>query len=761
MATVTPIQQTFLGGEISPRLRGQVRSELYQAALALSQEFRVTPQGSLLKRSGSQYVVGASEGVLRHIPVPGGKGFLLNFYNQGIACYDADGLWEKRGAALNSGDMNAERITNGDFGTSDGWTVASGSVDEWAEHPWFDGTVYTRPKVPGTPTPAALNPTAGVCTFAVGGAKITQMLTIRESGIHKFRFSLMVYHSDGVPDGPVAAISDGKTFTVRIGTTEGASDVYSFTETATTDWNDHKDAHYLTELDLDAGTLYLEIECDGYCGFTGFSLRGLSGYDSLAAPWTTAQLADIQTAVLQADYREGLFVVHPDVPPYWIWFDIFGAWHCEEVPFVSEPADWASDPTAEGKANYPSVAEVFQGRLWLSGCRFQPSRIWASTLPDVNPDIAPTDPVYRPDPLIDFTLGDSDKATDALDYKLAAKAGIRWMKGAQGALFVGTELGEHAIRSQAGVICTTDIQVTEESSFGGSTVPAELIGSQVGYISRDGRKLRMVGYSQERQAWLSADLTYPAEHLFATYGIEAIAQVRDPDDVLVLLRSDGDLACCTHIPGKAAAWWRLSLGGTCSVESMVSVPGDPTQLWCLVKRGAYYFLEVLTFTAQAAETYLDCWVTSTINHLNSKIEGLPFPDDSLVYVFVGSSLLATLQTVTGGEIQLPGVYLSDLAVTVGFPYTATATTLPVEAGSQRGTSQGSKRRWPKVRARLNNSALPSIGGELPSGTVSTLVTQDVQTNTLGHGDGALSIVQALPYRTEILALFGVLSGSEV
>ena len=43
MGTVTPIQQTFLGGELSPRLRGPVSSDLYRAALALSQEFHMIP----------------------------------------------------------------------------------------------------------------------------------------------------------------------------------------------------------------------------------------------------------------------------------------------------------------------------------------------------------------------------------------------------------------------------------------------------------------------------------------------------------------------------------------------------------------------------------------------------------------------------------------------------------------------------------------------------------------------------------------------
>jgi hypothetical protein len=41
------------------------------------------------------------------------------------------------------------------------------------------------------------------------------------------------------------------------------------------------------------------------------------------------------------------------------------------------------------------------------------------------------------------------------------------------------------------------------------------------------------------------------------------------------------------------------------------------------------------------------------------------------------------------------------------------------------------------------------------------MTGDVQANTAGHDDGHLHIAQPEPLRTEILALFGVLSSTEV
>jgi hypothetical protein len=100
-------------------------------------------------------------------------------------------------------------------------------------------------------------------------------------------------------------------------------------------------------------------------------------------------------------------------------------------------------------------------------------------------------------------------------------------------------------------------------------------------------------------------------------------------------------------------------------------------------------------------------------------------------------------------------------------------TLPVEGGTRRGTSQGSKRRWPVVKVRINDSVPPTVNDErpplkgtaartyLPISDPASRLSTDVQVNTSGADDGHLHIEQDQPFRTEILAVFGVLDASEV
>jgi hypothetical protein len=111
----------------------------------------------------------------------------------------------------------------------------------------------------------------------------------------------------------------------------------------------------------------------------------------------------------------------------------------------------------------------------------------------------------------------------------------------------------------------------------------------------------------------------------------------------------------------------------------------------------------------------------------------------------------------------------DKTFTVGLPYSARLVQLPLEGGLQTGSSQSAKRRRTKVRLRLNDSALPLVNGKRaaertpadPMNTGTDLITGDVDFNVLGwDDDGAVTIEQDLPFRTEVVAIFGNAQANE-
>jgi len=84
----------------------------------------------------------------------------------------------------------------------------------------------------------------------------------------------------------------------------------------------------------------------------------------------------------------------------------------------------------------------------------------------------------------------------------------------------------------------------------------------------------------------------------------------------------------------------------------------------------------------------------------SSISGLDHLETKEVVVLADGGTDKPNKTVSNGTISLEYDYF---VVTAGLPYTQTIKTLPQEAGSQRGTSQGKIQRINKVAFKVNNS----------------------------------------------------------
>ena len=149
--------------------------------------------------------------------------------------------------------------------------------------------------------------------------------------------------------------------------------------------------------------------------------------------------------------------------------------------------------------------------------------------------------------------------------------------------------------------------------------------------------------------------------------------------------------------------------------------------------------------------------------LVTPVAGFPDVDGNLEWVAQDP------QTVTaGGAITVDAEATS---VVVGVYAPRSFTTLPKEGGQPGGTAAGSKQRMVKLSLRLNDSALPLVDGvraapdrtpSTPMGTVEPRTTGDVVSRLLGwESHGQVTVTQDKPIRTEVLALYGVLSTSEV
>lgn len=710
---VSPIQSSFAGGEISPRLRGRVEAELYKRSLGTCLNFEPTPQGSLLRRGGTNFIAGIPAGKVRFIPMRmrDEQDFVLVLSDLEMRVYSVDS-----GVLISTPGAVAEMIVNGDF--SAGLT------------PWQD---YNGPTVVGNQ-----------CLLGPAGhsaqGRIYQSFTLAADQDVVVAFDVI-----GTPtsflrvilgDGPITppALPTNRKIDANIPPASGTG-------------------HQSWSLHLAAGTYCLMLagwddNVVDNVSVTYSTAVGSSGY-AIPAPWTADQLDRLQFASESA--LNVTYLAHPDVEPHYVQRAPSGSWTLAPITFTAPPSEW-------GSGNWPSVVEVFQSRLWLGATHLQANTLWASRTGE------PFDFNYQtetpPGSGTFETVG-----TDGLIVPVATKGAIRWLRGRQVLLF-GTDLGEHTLVASQGVLTPTDLQVRQESAFGSASEQAIDLGDQIVYVSRDHRKIRTIDYSREADAWQARDITFVAEHLTEA-GIQEAHYAPDPHGTLALLLEDGTLALCTYNRAEqVVGWWRAAVAGGTVLTAAVSDGPDGSVLFLGVERDSGNSLESIPLSeVHPARRYLDGAAVVDISAVTVPEDGtadVSVPDhlaEALCEVFIDGVYRGQVQAVAG----LVAIDKAGAELVVGLPFTSSARTLPYEGGNPAGTAQGSKRRFTKCMARLNDSAMPKIGGERPADRHPATnmdepeppFTGDVSVWARGWDDaGQVLIEQDLPLRTEVLAIFG-------
>jgi hypothetical protein len=335
----------------------------------------------------------------------------------------------------------------------------------------------------------------------------------------------------------------------------------------------------------------------------------------------------------------------------------------------------------------------------------------------------------------------------------------------QRVMLVGSEAAEHAMTSASGLIKTSDIDIQDASGFGSAPLQARHIGDQVLFVTSDRRKVRALDYSWEKQAWYSKAITWVAEHLIDS-DITELHFARTPDPLIIAVLASGELRVCTYDRGEGvAAWWRITTAGTVH-SAAVARTADGDELWLSVTRNGAVRVERIPLH-ETGVCYLDSAVTGLVAEA-ATITGLGHLEGLTVRIIIDGALYPD-QVVTAGAVTVDPE-LAGLTYVIGLAYTAKLIQLKLEGGVATGSSASAKRRRTKVRLRLNNSALPLVNGKRaserapadPMNTGTDLVTGDVDCIVLGWDeDGALTIEQDLPFRTEILAVFGSAQANEV
>ena len=757
MSSFYPIQESFLGGVLSPKAQGQVSSERYATGLDVCRNFIPTFQGSLKLRAGSRYVatINATETRLFDFSIPSLEDDAavlvtdtqVELYTRAGAIIDGLQLFKNPAFSLGlfSWTVDIPSLWNVDF------IVASG-----------------------------LSAYAQVTGDAANPSTISQrVVTDDATKTHRLRALVRYEYKDIFPSAV--------TLTVNVGTTEFGSEidqfVYDLTDEALNNFSINE--VFVPTVPNTQFYVTFSITCSGsditfYVAETQLLDSPSVAPVAFVSPWAKEQLSQIQSVT---DPSAGeMYFVHPNVAPYRMLRSKAGIWTFEIVPFkVTAPAGEvpAAPPVEWTGENWPSVCGIYQSRLYLGATPEEPSRLWGSRVGNY----------------LDFTLGANPD--DALDFSLLTKGSIEWLADHK-ILIIGVSTGEWISFGVNGAITPDDYQFIRQSGYGTASVQHDLAGRHVLYVSANRQKVRsLYDDGDNSNGWASNDIAFFAENLLAARILE-VSYALEPNYQMWCLMADGTCSKATYNPdwgdSSVIAWHQYVTEGVIdSLTAVSSIEGDST--FMVVRRANGLFLEYVT-AEESIEQYTDSYVVRNVQttaNFNGAFDGSYGEsfDGGLTGTTRGATGLAHLEgqtvrimalqydavtyellprahpdrVVTGGTVALEDWCVG--VVFIGLGIDAIAVTLPIDGGNQAGTGQGDKRRFNRIFGRFVNSASPLIDGRRLRSTIKTswgtdtdyLINQDEDVRVNGFTDGVITFTQDLPIRTEIAALFGKVASS--
>ncbi|TIM04240.1 hypothetical protein [Mesorhizobium sp.] len=729
MPTLYPIQDTFVRGEISPRLHARASLDLYRAALSRCENFLTLPHGGIRKRGGTYFCaeVKDSSKATRLIPFifSADQAYALEFGDLYIRVH-------AYGARVGTVEVATPYLEADLFDLQ----FVQSADQMWITHKNHLPQVLTRT--------AHTTWTLAEFVFLDGpyddiNTSATTLTPAETGAVHPDMTS------DTMPTG-TAACSAGTAYLafdrdngtdLNFGTTTGNVS-YDFAGTATKVC----DAYW--------------IRAVGGRGPAAWDFQGLDGtswisLDSRTAEpgWSRGEVRfyEFQNATAYQSYRLDISVSEDDAN---IRIAEMG-WHEDgdtQTPFdltassivgINDGAGFQTSDVGRTIRLLGSDAVWRWARITSrSSATVVKVRLYGHALPNLSPIARWRLGTFVPGKYVqsgslyeerlafsrkfsvyasatgdfeNFATGEKDD--DALEFVQAGGGqanDITWIAESDGALIIGTLGGIRAL-SGSGIdeaLTPSSFKNRRSRTFGCAPLRPVDAGQSFLFVTRSRKSIAELTQSATGK-FTSEDVGQVSEHI-PKQGVVELAFQTDPDPLLWFPLDNGELGGYTHQPSQEVrGMHRHRIAGSFSgsdwgiVESAVVTPGQDgnDDLWLIVKRtiggATKRYIEVKTVPFEYGEVAdafeVDCGLTYSgvatatvtgLTHLNGEtVDALA---DGIVYHGL---------TVAAGAVSLPGG-ATAAKWQVGLPYEAGADTLELDVGGRDGSIVGRRKKVAKV-----------------------------------------------------------------
>jgi hypothetical protein len=675
-----PIATSFNGGELSPRMGGRVDTAIYQVGVETAENFVPTVEGAIVKRPGFEYIR----------PAAASAAWLTRFRFSLTQDYVIE--WSDGKLRFYTNGVRIETAPNVPLEVAVPYTAAEAPFVSCQQS--FDRLYMAHPNHP----PARLTRTGGatftyeVLPFAngpfadgntdqakmvtasgtTGSVTLTAALPIFAAGqvgapfrLEALDFSTVPAWEAGIDGVVIGAVrrSDGKAYTAA---SAGRTGTIQPTHTDGTEF--------------DGSSVGTDVNAKG-----PFGVRWTYRHDRFGMATITAVAPDglSATATVTRRLPDSVLTV--------------GSWRWAHGAF-SAAAGW------------PSVVIAWAGRL----CWFKGFDLLASVAGDYLNHQA-------------FTSSGQLAADLAFRRTLATEDPVLWATGDR-KLIVGTASREIAIGAinSALAVSGDNVEATPQSFYGSERVFPVQIGTAGIFVQRSGRKLRQAQYDFGQDRYAAENMTVWCRHI-TRGGIRQLTFQKEPEELLVGVRGDGQLIVHPHAPEQQIKGFaRIKHGGgqILSAVAIAAADGVQDELWALVAYpGGGRGVERMARWRDDGDPielafFVDSGTTAIAGIGQTSFTGATQLAGKAVTILADGGVIAGVTVDGTGAFSIPANSVpSDrpYIITVGLPFTATVVTLRPELGGQGNTTQGVIKRLVRLALRLIETSglkLGAAGGKL-------------------------------------------------
>lgn len=288
-----------------------------------------------------------------------------------------------------------------------------------------------------------------------------------------------------------------------------------------------------------------------------------------------------------------------------------GAWSCTVPAFVNDTSGAGLGEKFNAANHYPGCGEFYAGRLFVSGCNFNPFGVYACAL------IAP--PGTQQYLVFTITGTPGNAITDGiylLQNDMNASA-IRWMLAAQ-TFLAGTDQAIWMEQSEPYPTgATFGLRKSANHGTLAYTRPVQLT-NVVLYLGAAGKSLRSLILSLYRGFFADENQSWRADHLMSRVAVD-FAVIVKPEPQAWILMSDGTFLVASvkqedtgFVVKAGCGFSQQALGGSGVAKTILGMPNTLwDEVWFTVNRGGtltleYVYLDDLNTTAQGDSFYVDC-----------------------------------------------------------------------------------------------------------------------------------------------------------